>query len=101
MSLTIDKRLTDTAAAVALTGRLDTTTAPELESALKTLLPAIDTLTFDLEKLEYISSAGLRVILKAQKAMEQKGSMKLIHVPEPVMEVFCVTGFVDFLTIGE
>lgn len=99
MSLKIEKKLTDTAALVTLEGRLDTNTAPELESALETLLPNVTALTFDLAKLEYISSAGLRVILKTQKAMSQKGSMKLTHVPETVMEVFDITGFVDFLTI--
>ena len=99
MSLKIEKNLADTAAIVTLTGRLDTSTAPELEAELETLLPTTPVLTFDLAKLEYISSAGLRVILKAQKAMNQKGSMKLIHVPETVMEVFDITGFVDFLTI--
>lgn len=99
MSLTIEKHLADTAAVVALGGRLDTSTAPELEAALAPLLPAITALTFDLEKLEYISSAGLRVILKVQKAMSQSGSMKLVHVPAAVMEVFDITGFLDFLTI--
>ena len=99
MSLKIEKNLTDTAALVILEGRLDTNTAPELESTLETLLPGVTELTFDLAKLEYISSAGLRVILKTQKAMSQKGSMKLTHVPETAMEVFDITGFVEFLTI--
>lgn len=99
MSLKIDKSVTDTTATLALTGRLDTSTAPELESALDALLPTATALVFDLSALEYISSAGLRVILKAQKAMTHKGGMKLIHVPETVMEVFDITGFVDFLTI--
>lgn len=99
MNLKIEKAITDHAAAVTLAGRLDTSTAPELEAALETLLPAADTLTFDLAGLEYISSAGLRVILKTQKEMSRRGGMKLIHVPEAVMEVFDITGFVDFLTI--
>ena len=99
MSLTIDNRLAAAASTIVLAGKLDTTTAPELEAVLEPLLPTITALTFDLEKLEYISSAGLRVILKAQKAMNQNGSMKLIHVPEAVMEVFDITGFSDFLTI--
>ena len=101
MSLTIDTRLADTTAALTLTGRLDTSTAPELESQLETLLPTITALTFDLAGLEYISSAGLRMILKAQKAMTPKGGMKLIHVPESVQEVLDITGFTDFLTIED
>ena len=98
MSLNIEKKLGENAEVV-LTGRLDTTTAPEMETMLDELLPAANTLTIDLSKLEYISSAGLRLILKAQKAMSRKGGMKLKNVPEPVMEVFDITGFADFLTI--
>lgn len=98
MSLTIEKR-NDQPAVLALTGRLDTVTAPELEAKLTELLPTADSLTFDLEGLEYISSAGLRVILKAQKALADKAGLKLVHVPESVMEVFDITGFSDFLTI--
>lgn len=98
MSLTIEKK-TGAKAEITLTGRLDTTTAPEMEAVLDTVLPEAKELVLDLEKLEYISSAGLRLILKAQKAMDQKGTMKLIHVPAPVMEVFTITGFADFLTI--
>ncbi len=86
-------------AAIALEGRLDTSSAPELEPVLDEVLGAADTLVMDLGKLEYISSAGLRLILKAQKAMTPKNGMKLIHVPEDVMEVFDITGFADFLTI--
>lgn len=81
-----------------LEGRLDTTTAPELESALGDL-NGIEELAIDMKKLEYISSAGLRVILKAQKIMNEKGAMKLKNVGENVMEVFEITGFSDFLTI--
>ena len=99
MSLKIEKNLADTAAIVALTGRLDTSTAPELEAELETLLPTTTALTFDLANLEYISSAGLRVILKAPKMMNAPGSMKLIHVNDTIMEVFDITGFVDILTI--
>lgn len=99
MSLTIEKNVADTAVTLTLHGRLDTATAPELEASLNELLPAADTLIFDLAALEYISSAGLRVVLKAQKTMSQKGGMKLVHVPETVMEVFEITGFSDFLTI--
>ena len=78
-------------------GRLDTTTAPEFESFLKTKADEINNLTIDCEKLEYVSSAGLRVLLSSQKKM--KNSMKLINVCESVMEVFEITGFVDVLTI--
>ncbi len=82
-----------------LIGRLDTVTAPELEAELEKILPNTNALVLDMEKLEYISSAGLRVILKAQKAMNTKGTMKLSHVGESVMEVFDITGFSDFLNI--
>ena len=99
MSLKIEKNITDAAAAVVLEGRLDTGTAPELETELTALMSGINELVLDMGKLEYISSAGLRVLLKAQKEMSRKGGMKLIHVPEAVMEVFDITGFVDFLTI--
>lgn len=98
MSLHIEKTV-DESTTLTLTGRLDTSTAPELEAELERLLPETKELIFDVKELEYISSAGLRLILKAQKAMNQQGSMKLIHVPESVMEVFDITGFVDFLTI--
>ena len=86
-------------ACVALEGRLDTVTAPLLESELKEALPALSVLTLDFAKLEYISSAGLRVLLSAHKAMAGHGSMKLIHVNETVMEIFEVTGFSEILTI--
>ena len=84
---------------LALEGRLDTTTAPQLEEALKTSLAEISDLVLDFEKLEYISSAGLRVVLAAQKQMQQQGSMVVCHVNEMVMEVFDLTGFADILTI--
>lgn len=84
---------------VAIEGRLDTTTAPELEKELKDSLGGIKELVLDLEKLEYISSAGLRVLLSAQKTMNKQGSMCLIHVSEPIMEIFDITGFTDILTI--
>ena len=85
---------------VALEGRLDTTTAPELEASLKEDIDGVAQLVIDIEKLEYISSAGLRVLLAAQKMMNRKnGSMKVIHVNEIVQEVFDVTGFSDILTI--
>ncbi len=84
---------------IAVEGRLDTMTAPELEEVLKNSLEGIEALTFDLEKLDYISSAGLRVLLSAQKTMNNQGTMKVLHANEIVMEIFEVTGFSDILTI--
>ena len=86
--------------AIALEGRLDTMTAPELEAALKDALEGVETLVFDLEKLDYISSAGLRVLLSAQKTMNRQGSMKVLHANEMILEIFEVTGFSDILTIA-
>ena len=97
--MTINKQQNGTALTIAVEGRLDTTTAPELEAEIKKSLEGVTELTMDLEKLEYISSAGLRVLLSAQKVMSKQGSMKLIHVSDMVMEVFEVTGFTDILTI--
>ena len=98
MSLNIEKKLSDVNTLV-LSGRLDTVTAPQLEAELEKILSDSDALVLDMANLEYISSAGLRVILKAQKAMNTKGTMKLIHVGESIMEVFDITGFSDFLNI--
>ncbi len=84
---------------VSLTGRLDTTTAPELDSAVMEQLAGVDSLVFDLDGLTYTSSAGLRVFLKAQKQMQLQGKMKLINVCEPIMEVFEMTGFTEMMTI--
>jgi len=84
---------------VAVEGRLDTLTAPELETELKAELDGITDLTLDLSGLEYISSAGLRVLLVTQKAMNAKGTMKVTGVNETVNEIFEVTGFTDILTI--
>ena len=97
--MTINKKLNGSALCVALEGRLDTTTAPELESELKASLGGVNELVFDFEKLDYISSAGLRVLLSAQKTMTKQGEMKITHVNEMIMEVFEVTGFSDILTI--
>ena len=97
--MTITKHLNGTNLEIALEGRLDTTTAPELETVLNQSLPGIENLTLDFGKLEYISSAGLRVLLSAHKIMAQKGGMKVIHANEIVNEVFEVTGFADILTI--
>lgn len=96
MSLKIEKKNAET---LALAGKLDTLTAPELEAELARILPAAQTLTLDMEKLDYISSAGLRVILKTQKTLEKKAGLKLTHVPAAVKEVFDITGFTDFLNI--
>jgi len=82
-----------------LIGRLDAVTAPQLEKAVQTELSDITDLTIDLSELSYVASAGLRVLLMAQKLMSQKGSMKLTHVNQDVMEVLEMTGFVNFLTI--
>ena len=97
--MTINKNVNGSTLCIALEGRLDTTTAPELENELKSSLNGVTELILDFEKLDYISSAGLRVLLSAQKIMTKQGSMKIIHVNEMVMEVFEVTGFSDILTI--
>lgn len=98
--MTINQSKEGTALTITLEGRLDTTTAPQLEAVLKTAVNGITELIFDFTDLEYISSAGLRVLLAAQKVMNRQGSMKLTHVNEVVMEVFEVTGFSDILTIA-
>ena len=97
--LNIIKKIENTSAVFALEGRLDTVTAPELEAALKEVLNGLTELTLDFEKLEYISSAGLRVLLSAQKTMTKQGVMRVTHVNETIMEIFEVTGFIDILTI--
>ena len=84
---------------LALEGRLDTTTAPQLEAELKASMDGVTELDMDFEKLEYLSSAGLRVLLAAQKVMNRQGKMTLHHVNETIREVFEVTGFIDILTI--
>ena len=83
-----------------VTGRLDTITAPALDKAINENISEIKNLILDFNNLEYISSAGLRVLLSTQKSLKQIGSMKLINVCEEVMEVFEMTGFADILTIG-
>ncbi len=97
--MTINKKINGDVLEVALEGRLDTMTAPELEAELKNDLGNAKELIFDFKKLEYISSAGLRVLLTAHKAMAAKGGMKIKNVSELVQEVFDVTGFADILTI--
>ena len=97
--MTITKQLNGDALTIALEGRLDTITAPDLEKELKDSLDGVNALTLDFAKLDYISSAGLRVLLSAHKALSRKGGMKVTHVSEIVNEVFEVTGFADILTI--
>ena len=98
MALTLSKTGSENVT-ISLEGRLDTTTAPQLEKELENVLTTAKELVLDFAKLEYISSAGLRVLLKAQKVMNKQGSMKLIHVSDDVKEIFEITGFVDILTI--
>lgn len=95
----ITKTLNETALTIALQGRLDTSTAPILEAELSSSLEGVTELVVDFEALEYISSAGLRVMLAAQKTMSKQGTMKVIHVNDDIMEVFEITGFCDVLTI--
>ncbi len=84
---------------ITIEGRLDTNTAPQLESELKASVEGVKKLVLDFTKLEYVSSAGLRVILATQKLMNKQGSMVITNVKPTVMEVFEITGFVDILTI--
>ena len=98
--MTIKKTVDGSTLVLALEGRLDTTTAPQLENELKVSLYDIKELTLDMENLEYLSSAGLRVLLAAQKQMQkQQGNMVIVNVNEIIMEVFEITGFVDIITI--
>ncbi len=97
--MTIEKLVGPGTLKITLAGRLDTNTAPELEEALSAGLDGVGELTLDMALLQYISSAGLRVLLAAQKRMNKQGKMRLTNVAEAVMEVFEVTGFADILTI--
>ena len=97
--MTINKKMEATKLEILLEGRLDTTTSPMLEAELKQSIDCITELVFDFEKLEYISSAGLRILLAAQKIMNKQGNMVVKNVNEIVAEVFEVTGFSDILTI--
>ncbi|MBQ7669545.1 MAG: STAS domain-containing protein [Clostridia bacterium] len=97
--LNIERKTNGTELTIALSGRLDTTTAPELEAAIKESLDGLTVLIVDMEALEYVSSAGLRVLLSTQKIMNKHGEMKVTHVNEAIMEVFEVTGFSDILNI--
>ncbi len=97
--LNIVKTINENEAVFALEGRLDTVTAPDLDQEIKDLPAEITALVLDFEQLEYISSAGLRVLLASQKKMDQNGSMKVTRVNDTVMEIFEVTGFSEILTI--
>ena len=99
--MTIDKTLDGTKLEIALEGRLDTMTAPQLEEEVKNNIEGIKELIFDLKNLAYVSSAGLRVLLSAQKTMNKQGSMTIKNANEEVMEIFEVTGFIDILNIEE
>lgn len=95
----IVKQTDGSALTIALVGRLDTTTSPELEREIKSNISEVTELFFDFSELEYISSAGLRVLLAAQKIMNKQGKLVIRHVNEAVLEVFDITGFSDILTI--
>ena len=97
--MTIEKNLNGSELTMTLTGRLDTTTAPQLELELKENLGGIEKLILDFTALEYLSSAGLRVLLAAQKIMNKQGEMIIKNVNNTVKEIFEVTGFIDILTI--
>ena len=97
--MNITKSVNDGVVTLSISGRLDTTTAPEFEKVIDEVTAETKELILDMAELEYTSSAGLRVILKAQKEMNVKGSMKLRNVNDDVMEVFDITGFSDILTI--
>lgn len=95
----IVKNQNGTELTIQLSGRLDTTTAPQLEAELKQSIADVTSLKFDFANLEYLSSAGLRVLLSAQKVMNKQGEMVITNVSEAIMEIFEVTGFQDILTI--
>ena len=97
--MVINKTKEGTSLVIAVEGRLDTMTAPELETELKAEIDGVEELVIDFVGLEYISSAGLRVLLSAQKIMNRQGEMVIKNANDEVMEVFEVTGFVDILTI--
>ncbi|MBR0027414.1 MAG: STAS domain-containing protein [Clostridia bacterium] len=98
--MTINKTLDGSALTIAVEGRLETTTAPELEAVVKNELDGVTELVFDFAKLDYVSSAGLRVLLSAQKKMNAQGSMKVVNSNDIVTEIFDLTGFSDILTLA-
>ncbi|MCR4601150.1 MAG: STAS domain-containing protein [Clostridia bacterium] len=97
--MTINKTLNGTELIVAIVGRLDTTTAPQLDEEINQSIMGVEKLVIDVAEMEYISSAGLRVLLSAHKKMTKQGSMVIRNVSEIVMDIFDVTGFSDILTI--
>ena len=97
--MTIEKNLNGAELIVKVVGRLDTTTAPELEAALKESFEGLEKLVLDFSELDYLSSAGLRVLLQSQKTMNKQGEMVVRNVNETISEIFEVTGFADVLTI--
>ncbi|MBQ6544488.1 MAG: STAS domain-containing protein [Lachnospiraceae bacterium] len=97
--LSIEKKIEDAKASVSLAGRLDTVSAPELEEVLSKLIPGIGELTLDLKDLDYISSAGLRVLLSVHKIMDRQGVLKVANAGETIMEIFEVTGFSEILNL--
>ncbi len=97
--MTIEKTLNGTELTITLIGRLDTTTAPQLEAELKHNVSGAEKLVLDFSALEYLSSAGLRVLLAAQKVMNKQGEMIVRNVNETIAEIFEVTGFSDILTV--
>ena len=97
--MTINKQLDGSKLNIALEGRLDTNTAPELEADLRTALDGVTELVFDLKDLAYVSSAGLRVLLSAQKVMNKQGTMVIRNANDDLKEIFDVAGFNDILTI--
>ena len=97
--MTIEKTIAGTSATLKIVGRLDTTTAPQLEAEFKQSINGIEKLVLDFAALEYLSSAGLRVLLAAQKVMNKQGEMVIKNVNETINEIFEVTGFIDILTI--
>ena len=97
--MTIEKKLNGTELTVTVAGRLDTSTAPQLEAALKESFDGITKLALDFSALEYLSSAGLRVLLAAQKVMNKQGEMVIKNVNVTIQEIFEVTGFIDILTV--
>ena len=98
--MTIQKERDGAALTLALEGRLETTTAPQLEAVIKNELDGVTDLTFDFSRLDYISSAGLRVLLTAQKTMNRQGGMKVVGANDIILEIFEVTGFSEILTLA-
>ena len=97
--MTIDKQINGSELTLSLTGRLDTTTAPELEAVIKENITGVTNVVMDFAGLEYLSSAGLRVILSAQKTMNKQGEMVIRNVNETINDIFEITGFIDILNL--